>query len=250
MSQIQFDPSGKLTLLGIPIDAVTMDQAVSRILHLLESHRQHHVATPNSEMLVEASENEVFRRVLQTTSLNIPDGAGLLFAARFTGTRLPERVTGVDTFQHLCLVLTGEHPVFLLGARPGVAEKAAEILKSQNPRLKIAGTFAGSPKETDTREAIARINASNAAFLFVAYGSPAQELWIAKHLPSLTSVRVAMGVGGSFDFVTGVQKRAPVVFQKLRLEWLWRLIREPRRWRRIWNAVVVFPLMILRRRTA
>lgn len=237
-------------LLGVPIDAVTMDQAVSRILRLLESHRQHQVATPNSEMLVEASDNEVFRRILQTTSLNIPDGAGLLFAARFAGTRLPERVTGVDTLQHLCRVLTAEHPVFLLGAQPGVAGRAAEVLKTQNPRLKIAGTFAGSPKETDSREAMARINATNATILFVAYGSPAQEMWIAKHLPSLTGIRVAMGVGGSFDFLAGVQKRAPVVFQKLYLEWLWRLFREPRRWRRIWNAVVVFPLMVLRRRTA
>ncbi|MDD4319232.1 MAG: WecB/TagA/CpsF family glycosyltransferase [Candidatus Peribacteraceae bacterium] len=240
--------TARVTLLGIPIDALTMDQAVNRIFRLLETQRQHHVATPNSEMLVESARNPVFRRVLQQTSLNISDSAGLLWMARLTKQLLPQRVTGVDTMQRFCNVLTPDYPVFFLGAGPGVAEKTAWLLKERNARLKLAGTYAGSPRELDAQEIIARINASNAAVLFVAFGSPAQELWIAKYLPSLTSVRVAMGVGGSFDFIAGVRKRAPRPFQILGLEWLWRLACEPRRFRRIWNAVAVFPFLVLQYR--
>ncbi len=240
------DSAGKVTLLGIPIDSLTMDAAVMRVLHFLESHRQHQVVTPNSEMLVEAVRNREFRRILQSSSLNLPDGAGLLWMARLTRQSLPHRVTGVDTMQELCRVLTPDHPVFLLGAKPGVAEKAALRLKERNARLKIAGTYAGSPRESDVREIIARINASNPSVLFVAFGSPAQELWIRRYLPSLTSVKVAMGVGGAFDFLTGVQKRAPQIVQKLGCEWAWRLVREPWRARRILNAVLVFPSLVVR----
>ncbi len=238
--------AGRVTLLGIPIDPVTDDAAVMKILNFLESNRQHQVATPNSEMLVEAVRNREFRRILQGSSLNIPDGAGLLWMARLTRQTIPRRVTGVDTMRELCRVLTPEQPIFLLGARSGVAEKTAMALKERNARLKIAGTYAGSPREGDAREILARINASNPAILFVAFGSPAQELWIKRYLPSLTGVRVAMGVGGAFDFIAGVQKRAPRFVQKLGLEWAWRLAREPRRIGRIWNAVLVFPSLVLR----
>jgi N-acetylglucosaminyldiphosphoundecaprenol N-acetyl-beta-D-mannosaminyltransferase len=240
------DVPGRVMLLGIPVDAVTMDQAVGKILRFLEGHRQHQVITPNNEMLVEAARNAAFRHVLHDASLNIPDSTGLLFLAKFTKQKLPQRVTGTDTMQKLCQILTPEAPVFLLGAKPGVAERAAEILKSRNPRLRIAGTYAGSPRDADARDIIARINAVNPAVLFVAYGAPAQELWIARHLSSLTSVKVAMGVGGAFDFVAGMQKRAPSWMRTIGLEWLWRLIREPRRFKRIWNAVAVFPMLGLR----
>ena len=235
-----------MTLLGVPLDAVTPDQAVLKILRLLEGNRQHQVCTPNNEMIVESACNPTFRRILKDSSFNIPDSTGLLWMARVTHQRLPVRVTGTDTLERLCRILTADHPVFLLGARPGVAEKAALILKGRNPRLKIVGTFAGSPRERDAQDIIARVNASNATLLFVAYGSPAQEVWINRYLPSFTSVRVAMGVGGALDFVAGVQKRAPGFLQSIGLEWLWRLVHEPKRWRRIWNAVVVFPSLVMR----
>ena len=166
--------------------------------------------------------------------------------AKLTGQKLPSRVTGTDCFQLLCKELGPDYPVFLLGGAPGIAESAAEILKSRNPRLKIAGTFVGTPTDADASEIIARINASLAAVLFVAFGAPKQELWISKHLSSFTSIRMAMGIGGAFDFVVGKRKRAPRVLQVLGLEWVWRLIQEPRRFRRIWNAVVVFPSLVLR----
>ncbi len=223
-----------------------MDEAVTSIHRLLTQHRQHQIVTPNSEMLVEASKNSAFRSVLQRSSLNFADGAGLLLMARFTGQKLAHRVTGTDTLQLLCKNLGPEYPVFLLGAAPGIAERAAQELRARNPRLKIAGTFAGSPDDSDSADIVARINAADPALLFVAFGAPRQEMWIAKHLSSFTSVRVAMGIGGAFDFIAGVQKRAPSLLRSMGLEWLWRVIREPKRIGRIWNAVVVFPLLVLR----
>ena len=236
----------RVVLLGVPIDALTQEEALLRIRMLLDESAPHHVATPNSEMLVEAAHNPLFRELLNRTDLNLPDSSGLLWMARWTGQRLPERVTGVDAVIALCRGLPTEHPVFLLGAAPGVAEQAAEKLKEMNPRLTVAGFFAGSPRKEDAPEIITRINAAQPHLLLVAYGAPAQDFWIAQHLKDLPSVRVAMGIGGTFDFLAGTRKRAPLWMQRLGLEWLWRLIREPRRIRRIWNAVVVFPLLVLR----
>ena len=211
----------------------------------LDSSDQHHVMTPNNEMLVEATKNLRFKEVLQKGALNLPDSQGLLFAARWTRQRLPERVTGVDTVQALCLSLDECHPVFLLGAASGVAEKAAAILQCRNPRLKIVGTFSGNPTLEYSRQIINAINAAQPHLLLVAFDSPRQDLWIAEHLHEMPSVRIAMGVGGTFDFIAGVRKRAPAFMQRLGLEWLWRFIQEPSRWRRMWRAVVVFPWFVI-----
>lgn len=203
--------------------------------------------TPNSEMLVEASRNLAFKGLLNRTDLNLPDSAGLLWAARYTNQRLPERVAGVDVVQALCGQLSATEPVFLLGAGEGVAEKAAVVLQKQNPNLKIAGTYAGSPREEDFPGIIDRINTSGATLLLVAYGAPQQDMWIDAHLKNMPQVKVAMGVGGTFDFIAGIQKRAPTIFRTLQIEWLWRLIREPKRWKRIFTAVVIFPWMVITR---
>ncbi len=236
----------RITLLGVPLDPLTREEAVRRIRELLQSDTQHHVATPNSEMLVEAARNPAFKSVLNRTSLNLPDSAGLLWAANRAKQRLPQRVTGVDTVIDLCKELNDATPVFLLGAAPGIAEQAAQRLQAMNPRLQIAGTFSGSPKAEDAEAIVQRINASHARLLLVAYGAPAQDLWIAHHLPRMPSVRVAMGIGGTFDFLAGTKKRAPQFLQTLSLEWLWRLLMEPSRLPRILRATVVFPWKVFR----
>ncbi len=201
--------------------------------------------TPNNEMLVEASKNHAFHALLNRTALNLPDSTGLLWAAGWTDQRLPERVTGIDTVTDLCAVIDDATPVFLLGAGEGVAERAASALRSRNPRLVIAGTFAGSPKPEDVADIVRRVNESGAKLLFVAYGSPAQDLWIDAHLKEMPSVHVAMGIGGTFDFLAGTKQRAPAWMRSLGLEWLYRFIQEPSRWRRMWNAVVVFPWLVI-----
>jgi len=243
-----------VTLLGVPIDAVTQKQAVKLILEMLEGGHlkrlfhvggQHHVMTPNSEMLVEAKKNKKFREVLNQTSLNLPDSIGLLYMARFKGQRLPQRVTGVDTVSAVCRKISKHHSVYLLGAAEGVAEKAAKKLLKLNEHLQVAGTFAGSPRDEDVPEIIQRICEAKPHLLLVAFGAPHQDLWINKYLKELPSVRVAMGVGGTFDFLAGKRKRAPKLMRGFGLEWLYRLVREPRRIGRIFKAVVVFPYLVL-----
>ncbi|HVW66209.1 MAG TPA: WecB/TagA/CpsF family glycosyltransferase [Candidatus Peribacteraceae bacterium] len=239
----------RIVILGVPVDPLTRGEAVARLQSMLSSAGQHHVMTPNSEMLVAASHDEAFRSVLQKSDLNIADSQGLVWMSRLIGQSLPERVTGVDTVTDLCASLSKDHPVFLLGAAPGIAEKTADVLRVRNPHLTIVGTFAGSPKENDAMEIIRRIADAKPHLLLVAYGAPAQDLWIHEHLAKLPSVRVAMGVGGTFDFIAGTQIRAPKMLQSLGLEWLWRLMREPRRFTRILNAVVVFPWLAFRYRS-
>jgi N-acetylglucosaminyldiphosphoundecaprenol N-acetyl-beta-D-mannosaminyltransferase len=220
-------------------------EALEMIRGFLREDRQRHVMTPNNEMLVEAAHHEDFRQLLNGTDLNIPDSTGLVWMARFTRQCLPERVTGVDTVTALCASLMEETPVFLLGANPGIAEAAAAALLRKNPHMKVVGCFAGSPQEEDAPAIVNMIRAAAPHLLLVAFGAPAQDLWIAKHLKELPSVRVAIGVGGTFDFLAGKVKRAPEFMGSIGLEWLWRLIREPRRIGRIWRAVVVFPLLVL-----
>lgn len=238
--------SSRVSLLGVPLDPVTRTEAAMLIRGFLQKGEQRHVMTPNNEMLVEAAGNPPFRQLLNSSDLNIPDSTGLVWMARLTGQRLPERVTGVDTVTALCRELTGETPVFLLGSASGIAEAAAMKLMEGNPHLKIVGCVAGSPLDEDAPAILNAIRTAAPHLLLVAYGAPAQDLWIAKHVKDLPSVRVAMGVGGTFDFLAGSRKRAPRWMQSLSLEWLWRLLREPRRIGRIWNAVVVFPLLVLR----
>ena len=197
-------------------------------------------------MLVEASRNPAFHALLNRTDLNLPDSTGLLLMARITGQTIPERVTGVDTVQRLCAELGDDTPVFLLGAGEGVAERAANVLRQKNARLNIVGTFSGSPSDADAPAIIGKIRDAAPAILFVAYGSPAQEFWISKHLSSLPSVRVAMGVGGTFDFLAGTQSRAPSFLRSIGLEWAWRFFKQPSRYKRMWNAVVVFPWLVMR----
>lgn len=235
----------RVTILGVPFDPLTPAQAVERLRALLAGKDQCQVATPNNEMLVEARVNEPFLSLLNRTALNLADSTGVVWASRWLERPLPARVTGVDTVAALCAELDETVPVFFLGAGEGVAEKAAEALRAKNPRLYVAGTFAGSPKDADAEEIVQFVKASGAKLLLVAYGAPAQELWIDKHLKDMPAVRVAIGIGGTFDFLAGTKKRAPSWMRRLGLEWLYRFVQEPSRVRRMWNAVVVFPVLVL-----
>jgi N-acetylglucosaminyldiphosphoundecaprenol N-acetyl-beta-D-mannosaminyltransferase len=234
------------TVLGIPLDDVTPAEAVQQLHTLLRGGGQHHVATPNNEILVAATHLPDLATILQRTSLNLPDSTGVAWAMRRQGAHLRERVTGVDTVARLCAELTADTPVFLLGAANGVARAAGETLTQHNPQLRIVGTHAGSPRSEDAPGILERIRTAAPHLLLVAFGCPAQERWIATYLPELPSVRVAMGVGGTFDFLAGRVPRAPRVCQQLGLEWLWRLTQQPSRWRRILTATVIFPWLVLR----
>jgi heptosyltransferase-2 len=221
------------TILGVRVDNVNYDQALSIIESFIESGEPHQVVTVNPEFIVAAQPDHDFRRVLNTSSLALPDGVGLLRAARFLGHPLQERVTGTDTVQRVAALAAQKgYSLFLLGAAPGVAVETAARLCETYPGLRIAGTHAGSPAFEGEGEIVRMIQRAEPDILFVAYGAPQQDKWIARNLERL-GVPVAMGVGGAFDFISGRAKRAPRWLQRLGLEWLHRLVCEPWRWRRM-----------------
>lgn len=269
----------KVKILDVQFDVCTKDEALKRVSDVLEN-RAHEtgkqIVTPNPEMLLEAQKNADFQKVLNASWLSIPDGIGILWASTFNeitkkssqlGRYLkmilsllslaiypksctkvfPERLTGVDLMESICAVSSGA-PIFLLGAKPCIAEKVKTFLEKKYKNINIAGVFSGSPAEDDFPAIQALIAETQPKILFVAYGSPNQELWIARHLHELKSVKIAMGVGGAFDFLAGERKRAPRIMQRLGLEWLFRLTQEPSRIKRIYNAIIKFPLKILQQR--
>jgi len=223
----------QVVILGVPVDNVTGEEAIAKIEAFIENGRPHQVVTVNPEFVVAAQSDAKFFQVLKEADLSLPDGVGLLWATRFLGTPLSERVAGVETVGKIAsLAAERGYRLFLLGAAEGVAETTAMRLEGENPGLKVAGTYAGSPDPREEEEIVEMIRAARPHLLLVAYGAPQQDLWIHRHLGRL-EVPVAMGVGGAFDFISGRAKRAPGWMQQLGLEWLHRLLHQPWRWRRM-----------------
>ncbi|MBI3915070.1 MAG: WecB/TagA/CpsF family glycosyltransferase [Chloroflexi bacterium] len=237
-----------ISILGVRVDNVTYETALAQIETWLRAGGFHQIATVNPEFVVIAQTNPDFLRVLNLTALNVPDGVGLLWAARQLGASLFERVTGQEMVQRIAeLAARRGEKIFCLGARAGIAERAAEKLKERFRDLEIAGCYAGSPAVEEEQRIVERINESRPQILFVAYGPPKQELWIARNAPRLR-VKIAMGVGGTFDTLAGVAPRAPTWMQRAGFEWTYRLIREPRRIKRQ-LAIPYFMWLIKTRRT-
>ncbi len=234
-----------IDILGVRVDNVDLDGALVRVAGLLGEGGLHHIATVNPEFVVMAQTQPDFRRVLNGCALNVPDGVGLLWAARRQHEPLRQRVTGqelVDRIAALCAECG--YRVFFLGAREGVAEQAASELVRRHPRLSVAGCLAGSPAPEDEEHILACIAQSGVDVLLVAYGPPKQEMWIARNATRL-DVKVAMGVGGTFDTLAGIVPRAPVWMQRAGFEWTYRLLREPRRLRRQ-MAIPYFMWLVLK----
>lgn len=223
------DDIQEVWLHGVRIHRLTMEQAVETIARFLRSPGGHHVVTADTSAVVMAQSDPELREIIARAALVTPDSFGILWAARRLGTPIPERVTGVDLMARLCAVCAESgHRVFLLGAAPGVAEDAAARLCARFPGLQVVGTQHGYFRPDEEEGIVARIAASGADLLFVAFGIPRQEKWIARHLPRL-GVRVAIGVGGSLDVFSGRVRRAPRWVQRINLEWLYQLLHNPRK---------------------
>ena len=230
----QMVPSRRIEILGVPVNALTYDDWLRQIDNWISSDSgAQHVCTVNPEFIMIARGDPIFFNILTRAALCIPDGIGLLWASRRLGAPLPARLTGSDGVPLIARRAAEQGwKIFFLGAAEGIALQAAETLRSRYPRLSVAGTHAGSPAEQEEDNIVELVNASGADILFVAYGAPSQDKWIARNLPRL-KVSMAMGVGGSFDFIAGVVPRAPVWMQERGLEWLYRLLRQPWRLRRM-----------------
>jgi N-acetylglucosaminyldiphosphoundecaprenol N-acetyl-beta-D-mannosaminyltransferase len=216
-------------ILGLPVDAITYPQWLDTIEQWVHSGKPHHVCTLNPEFVMIAQRDPNFQHILQRADLCVPDGVGLLWAARYLGQPLPGRVTGSDGVPIIAERAARQGwRLYLLGAAPGVAARAADILQSRYPGLEIAGVYSGSPTPEAEDDIVRRVNNSDANILLVAYGAPQQDTWIARNLPRL-EVQMAMGVGGAFDFIAGVIPRAPLWMRRAGLEWLYRLYLQPSR---------------------
>ncbi len=240
-----------VNILGVDVHCVDFAEMLAQIAAWINEARPkdplgprpaHQICTTNSEFIVYAWRNRTFAQVLQRADLRVPDGIGVLWAARLFGVRLHERVTGSDGIYRICeRAAPCGWRIFLLGAAPGVAARAAAILQHRYPGLDVVGTHSGSPSDDGWPEIHHQLQVTKPDVLFVAFGYPKQELWIDQHRAELP-VTVAIGVGGAFDFVAGVTTRAPQWMQRLGLEWLHRLMRQP--WR-IWRMLAIPQFMVL-----
>ena len=220
--------SKRISVLSVPIDCITMDEAVSKIIEMTKQSGLHLVATANAEMVMLANQDPVLHGILNSASLVVPDGAGILWAAERMGERVPERVTGVDiTKEVFKQAVSNQIPIYCLGAAPGVAQQAVSNLQAMYGTINIAGIHDGFLDEAEEQRIINDIKTSGAKLVFVALGVPKQEQWMSSHRGLLHGVMV--GVGAGFDYHAGNLKRAPRWMQRCNLEWLYRLMQEPKR---------------------
>jgi N-acetylglucosaminyldiphosphoundecaprenol N-acetyl-beta-D-mannosaminyltransferase len=230
-------------ILGVRIDTLSKERALERVTDFLRGNEGKMIFTPNPEMLVDAQKDTYFREILNEGNLNICDGKGIALVSKES----IERISGVDFMIDICALAEKQgKTVYLLGSGSDeVVRNCKNELLKRFPSLRIVGIHKGPDihdkvNEDQNDAVLENIIMTAPDILFVAFGHIKQEKWIYEFLPDLPSVRVAMGIGGSFDFISGKVKRAPKIFRDFGFEWLYRLMSDPRRLKRIWKATVVF----------
>lgn len=236
-------------ILGSKLDLFNSEEVFALLKHRLEGERQAHVITLNPEICLRALQDESYQKLINRAELGVADGVGLRVAAWLLGVRAPKRITGRMIVDMLCRLSTeGNKGVYLLGAQENVALQAAEHLKSRYKGLRVVGAEAGPNTESFQLRDVDlqnRIRTSGADVVLVAFGAPKQEEWIAANRKALPNVRVFVGVGGFFDYESGRVSRPPSFVQRLGVEWLYRLMTQPGRIRRVWRATAVFLFRVL-----
>jgi N-acetylglucosaminyldiphosphoundecaprenol N-acetyl-beta-D-mannosaminyltransferase len=238
-----------VNLFGISINNMTMAAAVTEIIRRCDGAKPCQVCFVNADCVNIAAKDEEYLRILKDSDLTFADGIGMKIAGKLLGQEIRANVNGTDLFPVLCEALAeAGKGVFLLGARPGVPEGVRQWLNDHCPRLKVKGCQHGYFPREEQDAVIQRMADSGAEVLFVAFGVPAQEKWIRAHLAE-TRARVALGVGGLFDFYSGRIPRAPAWMRKMGMEWLYRFYREPGRlWKRYFVGNFVFMFRAFRER--
>jgi len=219
----------RIKILGVPIDCVNMEQSLDAVDRMVRGDHAQTVIAINPEKVIKAQNDPVFLQWLNKAGLLIPDGIGVVVAVRQLMGENIARVPGAELMPEICRQsLDKGYKLYLLGASREVNDKAVKVLKEQYQGIKIVGNRDGYFDENDMPEIIEEINTTHTDILFVALGSPRQELWMEKYLPQ-TNIKVCQGVGGTFDVLAGNVKRAPILFRKIHLEWFYRLISQPGR---------------------
>ena len=235
----------KIDVMGVSFDDVTMDEALEKAKEILSGEGAQYVVTPNAEIVYEAMRSEGFCALLNDAALVLPDGAGVVLGSKILKTPLKEKVAGVDFADRLLglLAQTGGS-VYLLGSKPGIAELASEKMLAKHPGLTVAGMADGYFQ--DEGPVIEKINAARPDVLFVCLGAPKQEKFMQAHREEL-QVKLMAGLGGSLDSFAGTVKRAPKWMIDLSLEWLYRLIKEPKRFGRMLRLPKFLWAVVLKR---
>jgi len=223
----------RVRVLGIPVDAITMSAAVAYVDGLIRgAAKGNYILAVNPEKVNVLQKDSFLKGMFESAALLLPDGIGVVLAVRLLFREKIERVPGADLMQNLCKAASEKgYRVFVYGAAEDVNKKAVEKLTEKCPGIKIVGRCNGYIRDEDMEGLINQINNSGTDILFIGLGSPKQEKWIQQYLPRL-NVKVCQGIGGTLDTIAGNVKRAPVFFQRMGLEWFYRLVSEPRRIRR------------------
>lgn len=219
----------KIDILGIKFDNVNMQEAINKCKGFVNSSNSNLIVTPNPEIVMTAKDNEDFKNIINSASLVIPDGIGVVKAANILGTPLKERVAGFDLICNLLeLYKNGEKTFYFWGSKPGIAELAKKKMEEKYPKIKIIGVDDGYFDDAKKAEIIKKIRNLKPDILLVGTGAPKQEKIINELLPE-NIFKIGIGCGGSIDVLSGTVKRAPKLFIKLHIEWAWRLIKQPSR---------------------
>jgi N-acetylglucosaminyldiphosphoundecaprenol N-acetyl-beta-D-mannosaminyltransferase len=236
------------SLWGVTVDNFSLDYALGRVVGWISyGNLPRMIVTPDALATLRSRKDRKYSRIVGEAGLVLPDGTGLVWALRFLGFTVQEQIPGVDFVDNLCRIAAGHGwPFYFLGGRPGVASRAAERMRKKYPGLIVNGTRSGYFRREENDEICKEIRESGAQILLVALGVPKQEYWMADNLNKLDGI-VSIGVGGSFDVMSGRLKRAPAPWRKLRLEWLYRTIQEPYRWKRVMKLPLFVLLVLLRR---
>lgn len=240
------DPGRRVDILGVGFDRVTLVDAVTALERRLDAGLRTFVITANPEFVMLCRSDREIAAIATQADLVVPDGTGAVLASRLLGDPLPGRAPGRLLVDRLA-ALAAERglSIFLLGAAAGIAERAAALLQARHPTLRVAGTYAGSAE--DDEDVVPRVAAAAPDLLLVAFGMPKQERWISRNLARVPSARLAIGIGGSLDYLAGAAAVPPGLVHAIGLEWLWRLVRDPRRWRRQ-RVLPLFALLVILRR--
>lgn len=230
MQRIGEEMSEKEEILGVKVSNETYESITKKIFLNIEEKKKTFIVAVNPEKVIRASNENTLKELINSADFQIPDGIGLIIASKIKKGKIRNRITGVDLMMRLVEEAANQNKkIFLYGGKPGIAEKAKDTLLKMYPDLQISGTLSGYIDNNE--EVIETINKEKPDLLFVALGSPKQEEWILANKEKVNAY-IFQGVGGSFDVLSGKVKRAPEFYQKLGLEWLYRLIKEPWRWKR------------------